>query len=222
MLRDLMAPEKRPPDAPIVIAAEFLAAASQRKELPPPVDLEVAFAGRSNVGKSTLLNALMNRRGLARTSSTPGCTRTINFFRVKTRDGASLSFVDLPGYGYAKRAKAERDQWADLIEGYLLERPALGLVLVLVDARRGLEADDLDLLEMVHEPRPGRAQPKTLIVATKLDKVPRSQQLATLNALERGGHRVAGASNEDPKLIAGLWRRIRGQLGLTESPAQLP
>jgi GTP-binding protein len=212
-----MAPDKRSTEAPTVIAAEFLAAASQRKELPPPVDLEVAFAGRSNVGKSTLLNALMSRRGLARTSSTPGCTRTINFFRVKTRDGASLSFVDLPGYGYAKRAKTERDQWADLIEGYLLERPALALVLVLVDARRGLESDDLDLLKMIHEPRPGRTQPKTLIVGTKLDKVPRSQQLSTIKALESSGHRVIGASNEDPKLIAALWRRIRGQLGLTEA-----
>ncbi len=222
MLRVLMPLAKRATDAPAVIAAEFLAAASQRKELPPPVDLEVAFAGRSNVGKSTLMNALMNRRGLARTSSTPGCTRTINFFRVRTRDGASLSFVDLPGYGYAKRAKTERDQWADLIEGYLLERPALGLVLVLVDARRGLEADDLDLLKMVHEPRPGRAQPKTLVVATKLDKIPSSQRLAALNTIGRSGQRVLGASNEDPKLIAGIWRKIRGQLGLTEAPSAAP
>ncbi len=121
--------------------------------LPAPVQLEVAFAGRSNVGKSTLLNGLMNRKGLARTSNTPGCTRTINFFSVTTRDGLTLKFVDLPGYGYARRSKGERDAWADLIEGYLLERPTLRVVVILVDARRGVEEEEADLLELLASPR---------------------------------------------------------------------
>ncbi|HEX6766944.1 MAG TPA: ribosome biogenesis GTP-binding protein YihA/YsxC, partial [Polyangiaceae bacterium] len=157
--------------APLVVSAEFAAAAARPEELPPPIAVEIAFAGRSNVGKSTLLNALMRRRGLARTSSTPGCTRTVNFFRVRTRDGAALTLVDLPGYGYAKRGKDERETWADVAERYLLERQALRLVVVLVDARRGLEADDRDLLEMIEtSKRRDRPTPKTLVVATKLDR----------------------------------------------------
>ena len=86
------------------------------------MQIEIAFAGRSNVGKSSLLNKLMNRKNLARTSSTPGCTRQINFFSVRTAQGINLSLVDLPGYGYAKRSKDERKLWAELIDGYLDSR----------------------------------------------------------------------------------------------------
>ena len=199
---------------PVALTAEFSAAASRPAELPPAVSVEVAFAGRSNVGKSTLLNALMNRQNLARTSSTPGCTRTINFFAVKTRDGGVLSFVDLPGYGFARRAKTERETWADLAERYLLERPALALVVVLVDVRRGLEAEELDLLTMIEDTKKrGRTAPAILIVATKLDRLPRSKQKPALAAVAAGGRKVHGVSVSEPDSIARLWQTILGVVG---------
>src|SRR5262245_14241605 len=114
--------------APKVLSAEFAAAAKAPNELPPPAVLEVAFAGRSNVGKSSLINSLAARKKLVRTSSTPGCTRTVSFFPTRIEGGTELVLVDLPGYGYAKRSKAERDSWADLIEEYLLGRPTLRAV----------------------------------------------------------------------------------------------
>jgi len=199
---------------PVALTAEFSAAASRPAELPPAVAVEVAFAGRSNVGKSTLLNALMNRQNLARTSSTPGCTRTINFFAVKTRDGGVLSFVDLPGYGFARRAKTERETWADLAERYLLERPELALVVVLVDVRRGLEAEELDLLTMIEDTKKrGRTAPAILIVATKLDRLPRSKQKPALAAVAAGGRKVHGVSVSEPDSIGRLWQTILGVVG---------
>jgi GTP-binding protein len=192
-----------------IVSAEYAASAAHPDELPPPVAVEVAFAGRSNVGKSTLLNALMHRRGLARTSSTPGCTRTVNFFRVRAGDGAALTLVDLPGYGYAKRAKDERESWAEVAERYLLERQALRLVVVLVDVRRGLEDDDRDLLEMIEtSKRRDRPTPKTLVVATKLDRLPLSARKPTLARLG-AGRLVVGTAQSDAKSIDELWRRVR-------------
>ena len=202
-----------------VASAEFMAAAARPRELPPARTVEVAFAGRSNVGKSTLLNLLMQRQGLARTSSTPGCTRTINFFAVSTREGASLTFVDLPGYGFARRAKQERADWADLAEGYLLERPSLGLVVLLVDARRGIEPDDQDLLTMVEgSGRSGRPAPPTLVVATKLDKLPLAQRKPALAKAERGGRRLIGVSASDRAGVALLFERVITMLGLSQVP----
>src|SRR5208283_1829710 len=116
-----------------VVDAAFVAGAVDAASLPPPTLVEVAFAGRSNVGKSTLLNAMMERRGLARTSNTPGCTRQLNMFEVRCNDGLELRFADLPGYGWAKRSKAERSQWQEMIEGYLKGRAGLKAVVVLVD-----------------------------------------------------------------------------------------
>jgi GTP-binding protein len=207
-----------PPSAPPIVFAEYVASASRPAELPPSIAIEIAFAGRSNVGKSTLLNALMHRRGLARTSSTPGCTRTVNFFRVRAQDGAALTLVDLPGYGYAKRAKDERESWAEVAERYLLDRQALRLVVVLVDARRGLEADDRDLLEMIQtSKRRDRPTPKTLVVATKLDRVSASARKPTLARLAEPGLTIVGTAESDPKSIDELWRRVRA---LADLPAQ--
>jgi GTP-binding protein len=205
--------------APPVVSAEFAAAAARSEELPAPIAVEIAFAGRSNVGKSTLLNALMRRRGLARTSSTPGCTRTVNFFRVKTQDGATLTLVDLPGYGYAKRAKDERESWAEVAERYLLERQALRLVVVLVDARRGLEADDRDLLEMVEtSKRRDRPTPKTLVVATKLDRLSASERKPTLARIAEPGRPIVGTAESDAKSIDALWRRVRALADVPSEP----
>jgi len=205
---------------PPVVSAEFAAAAARSEELPAPVAIEIAFAGRSNVGKSTLLNALMHRRGLARTSSTPGCTRTLNFFRVLTRDGATLTFVDLPGYGYAKRAKDERAGWAEVAERYLLERQALRLVVVLVDARRGLEADDRDLLEMIEtSERRDRPTPKTLVVATKLDRLAASARKPALARIGEPGRPIVGTAESDAKSIGEVWRRLRVLADLPTEPS---
>lgn len=195
---------------PRVRSAEFRAAASSRAELPPPIGVEVAFAGRSNVGKSSLMNRLLERKGLVRTSSTPGCTRQIAFFDAKLDGDVALTLVDLPGYGYARRSKTERDAWAELIEGYLLERVTLRAVVVLVDVRRGLEDDDRSLLEMLAQPARGRRSPPVpIVVATKLDKLPRAARKPALERVRAtAGGAVVGFSAEDGTGRDELWRRI--------------
>ncbi|HEY3667066.1 MAG TPA: ribosome biogenesis GTP-binding protein YihA/YsxC [Polyangiaceae bacterium] len=207
------------PEASRVVNAEFAAAAKGAVELPPPTQIEIAFAGRSNVGKSSLLNRLMNRKNLARTSSTPGCTRQINFFSVRTSTGMNLSLVDLPGYGYAKRSKDERKLWAELIDGYLLERPTLRAVAVLVDVRRGLEADDLGLIEMLETGGARTRSTKTLIVATKLDKLRAGERAAAVAKIKAPGASVYGFSTELPETVARLWSALELRAGLLASEA---
>jgi GTP-binding protein len=195
-----------------IVDAAFLASAQAAGSLPPPIGVEIAFAGRSNVGKSSLMNRLMARRSLVRTSSTPGCTRAINFFEARARDGTRLTLVDLPGYGYAARSRQEKRQWADLIEHYLLERPSLAAVAVLVDVRRGLEQDDLDLLELLTEPGPRSRPPVPVVVATKLDRVPPSQRAKTIAALGRSAKKTIGFSTELPGTTADVWRALRAAI----------
>jgi GTP-binding protein len=202
------------PDAARVVSAEFTAAARTPVELPPPTLIEIAFAGRSNVGKSSVLNRLMNRRNLARTSSTPGCTRGINFFSVRTAAGMNLSLVDLPGYGYAKRSKDERKLWAELIDRYLLERPTLRAIALLVDVRRGLEPDDLGLIEMLETGGSRSRQPtKTLIVATKLDKLRAGERAAAIAKIKAPGASVYGFSTELPETASVLWSALEHRAG---------
>lgn len=199
---------------PMVKSAEFAAAAKSSRELPPPIRVEIAFAGRSNVGKSSLLNRLMQRKNLARTSSTPGCTRAINFYSVTLNDGRELTLVDLPGYGYAKRSKAERKAWAELIDGYLTDRPTLRMLVLLVDVRRGLEEDDLGALELVEKHgREDRQKLATLVVATKLDKLPLAARRAALARLSQSGQRVLGFSTEMPETAEALWKSVNALLG---------
>ncbi len=192
-----------------IVDARFVAAAHKPAELPPPIGIEIAFAGRSNVGKSSLLNRLTGRKSLARTSSTPGCTRGIMFFEARARDGLELRLVDLPGYGYAQRSKQERQLWADLIENYLLERPTLTSVVVLVDVRRGLEAEEHDLLKLLEDRGSRSRQVSPVIVATKLDRVPSSQRRAALAAIGRSGPRVIGFSTELPETTEAVWHGLR-------------
>lgn len=195
--------------------AEFVAAARRPAELPAPAKIEIAFVGRSNVGKSSLLNKLLNRRGLARTSSTPGCTRQINFFDVKAASGLELQLVDLPGYGYASRSKQERKDWADLIEHYLLERATLRAAAVLFDSRRGVESDDSDAIELItRHGRVSRTPPQIVLVATKVDKVP-ARARPKLDALRVEGRRVVPFSTEEPESAQAVWRALLRAAGLT-------
>jgi GTP-binding protein len=173
-----------------VLDAQFIASANELSRLPPPAFAEVAFAGRSNVGKSSLINSLARRLKLVRTSNTPGCTRGINVFRMTLRD-AVIDFVDLPGYGFARRSKSERASWGPLIEGFLRDRPGLRGVVLIVDVRRGLEPDDQQLLEFLdHIGRPA------WIVATKTDKLSASQRKTAVAKLAKTtGHKVFGYSS---------------------------
>src|SRR5258708_22680212 len=144
------------------MAARFIISAARPEQFPPEGDPEVAFLGRSNVGKSSLINALTGTGGLAHTSSRPGCTQTVNFFEV---DGG-YRFVDLPGYGYARVPHLVTRPWKELIESYLLGRGTLRLGVIVLDARRGWMEKDLELkdwLEMHGRPFE--------VVATKIDKL---------------------------------------------------
>lgn len=193
-----------------VASAEFAAGAARKDQVPPPSTFddapEIAFAGRSNVGKSSLLNMMLARRGLARTSNTPGCTRQINFFDVALVKAPAerVVFVDLPGYGYAKVSRSESQAWKELLEGYLHERPTLKAVVVLVDVRRGLEEEEADLVEFL-EAREGL---QIIIAATKLDKISRSAQKPALAKLASKNVRVVGTSAETGDGRGALWGRI--------------
>jgi GTP-binding protein len=173
-----------------VSAAEFVAGAAEVGQIPASSMFddapEIAFAGRSNVGKSSLMNMLLQRKGLARTSNTPGRTRQVNFFDVRLvrkepHEQAwppRIVFVDLPGYGYAKVSKTEHKGWKDLIEGYFENRPTLKALYVLIDIRRGPEADDEELIEYgqttLTEATAGGL--RVAVVVTKVDKLPKNQQ----------------------------------------------
>jgi GTP-binding protein len=149
-----------------VLSAEFVLSATKPAHYPPPLLPEIAFAGRSNVGKSSLINTLVKRKGLARTSNTPGRTQEINFFTVNDR----FAFIDLPGYGYAKVPEKIRSNWGPMIETYLRERETLRLVVLILDIRRDPSPEDRQLIGwLLHYQLP------VLIVLTKIDKVSRNQ-----------------------------------------------
>ena len=140
---------------------DFMLGVAALKQLPEASISEVAFAGRSNVGKSSLLNALTNRKTLAKTSNTPGRTQQLNYFNL----GEKLYIVDMPGYGYAKVSKEQRDEWTKLIFDYLRGRPTLRCVFILIDSRHGLKDSDIMLMEMLDE-----AAVTYRIILTKTDK----------------------------------------------------
>jgi GTP-binding protein len=200
----------KPMDETRVVEAAFVAGAVDAGSLPPPTLVEVAFAGRSNVGKSTLLNAMMARRGLARTSNTPGCTRQLNMFEVRCGDGLVLRFADLPGYGWAKRSKTERSQWQGMIEGYLKGRAGLRAVVVLVDVRRGVEDEERQLIDFLHQPRDVSGKVEVILVATKVDKIGAAGRKPALEKVRKGaGARLIGFSGVTGEGREELWGRIR-------------
>jgi GTP-binding protein len=143
-------------------AWDFLSGAGSLVSLPPVRGVEIAFAGRSNVGKSSLVNALTNRKSLARTSKTPGRTQQINFFK----GAGDLVLVDLPGYGFAAAARDKVDQWTGLVHDYLIGRPNLARVYVLIDSRHGLKPQDREVLGYLD-----RAGVSYAIVLTKIDAI---------------------------------------------------
>lgn len=171
-----------------VTKAEMVITAGMTSQFPQHDMPEIAFAGKSNVGKSSLLNAMLNRRALARTSSQPGKTQTINFYSVQD----TFMFVDLPGYGYAKVSKSERERWGKLIEGYLEKREHLQKIILLIDIRHEVGSNDkmmYDWIKHYHN--------EVVVVATKLDKIKRSQVQKQLSVIRKG----LGLSGTD-KLIA--------------------
>jgi GTP-binding protein len=142
---------------------QFLRSVPRLDVLPPAAGPEIAFAGRSNVGKSSLINALVGRRGLARTSNTPGRTQDLNFFGAA---GVALTIVDMPGYGFAQAPKAKVEEWTGLVRSYLRGRPTLVRVFMLVDARHGLKPPDRDVMELMDQ-----AAVSYQVVLTKTDKI---------------------------------------------------
>src|SRR5687768_16113831 len=166
----------RPGSDPLVIRKlEFMGGMASADGWRPPSELpEVAFAGRSNVGKSSLLNRLVRRKAFARVSRTPGRTREINFFRVNNQ----FVLVDLPGYGYAKISKEQHAAWRPLIEGYLRESPALRGIVQLLDVRRDPTPDDLAMLDFLAD-----VGVPTIVVVTKTDKLTRAAAAARLGEL---------------------------------------
>lgn len=145
--------------------------------IPENEHIEIAFAGKSNVGKSSLINALMNRKSLARTSAQPGKTQTINFYNVNDE----LYFVDLPGYGYAKVSEAEKEKWGKMIENYLHKSRMLKAVFLLIDIRHEPSANDRNMYEWILY-----QGYKPIIIATKLDKINRSQVQKHVKMLKTG------------------------------------
>lgn len=153
-------------DAVAVIPAQF-----PEKGFP-----EVAFAGRSNVGKSSLINSMLNRKALARISGTPGKTRTINFYNINDE----LYMVDLPGYGYAKVSKEEKEKWGEMIEGYIMNREMLKLVVLLVDIRHEPTQDDKLMFKWMKA-----TGNQAVVVATKADKLSRNQMFKSIAIIKK-------------------------------------
>lgn len=187
-----------------IVKTEFIKSVRDPKDFPPDRVPEIAFSGRSNVGKSSLINTLLGRKGIAKTSSTPGKTQSINFFAINDRIG----FVDLPGYGYARVPIQVRKGWRPLVEAYLNSRKALCLVVVIVDIRRIPSEGDIELFGWL-----GHHGLKGCLVATKLDKLSKSRskrQLALIK--ETLGKEPIPFSSITREGKRELWRAIQGEI----------
>lgn len=193
-----------------VLSAEFLTTATQPSQYPREPVPEIAFVGRSNVGKSSLINALANRNKLVRVSNTPGRTRTLNFFDVSIeRKGKAnrVCLCDLPGYGFAKVSKSEREGWREMIGTYLQKRQQLKVVVSIIDAEIGPTNDDVTMLDFLVE-----TESRVLVVATKLDRIPKAKRKPRLDdigkrlELPRGA--VMGVSSTDRMGLVEVWATV--------------
>jgi len=188
------------------VAARFVISAAQPSDFPPSTLPEIAVVGRSNVGKSSLINTLVGKPGLARTSRTPGRTRLINWFAIGEQINERFFLVDLPGYGYAEVSRATREGWRPLIEGYLAQRVSLAGVLLLIDIRRGVQDEELDFVPWLAD----RAMP-VVVALTKADKLAkhkRTLEVARVKqvlGLRRDPLAVSATMNEG---IDPLWRAV--------------
>ncbi len=178
----------------IIKHADFIKSAVKPSQFTEPEFPEIAFAGRSNVGKSSLINTLVNRKNLVKTSSRPGCTQLINFFIINQ----NLSFVDLPGYGYAKVSKKIRAQWGPMIQRYLNVRKNLTGVILLIDIRREPGKEEFELLQWLAS----RNIP-SLTVLTKADKLSRQKQQKRLAVISK----ILGRQREDIILFSAKSRQ---------------
>ena len=183
------------------MSARFIISAAKPDQFPPEEQAEVAFLGRSNVGKSSLINALVGADGLAYTSSRPGCTQSINFFQLDE----GFRFVDLPGYGFAKVPKNITREWKELIESYLLGRGSLRLAILVLDARRGWMERDRELKEWLE----AHGRPY-LVVATKADKLKTQQERHLSHQALSAGHagEVLECSATTGRGVREIWQAI--------------
>ncbi len=197
-----------------ILSAEFVKSCVRPDQYPRAHLPEVAFVGRSNVGKSSAINSLLNRKGIAKISTVPGKTQTVNFFRVTTSDKAcpELTFVDLPGYGYAKAARSVREQWGPMIERYLTARSQLFAVVQLVDIRVIEERDVTTLAWLTHIGH------RPIVVGTKMDKLSRGQRRPGLMRMcQRLGlgeqEDTVGYSSHTHEGRQELWQTVKRRYG---------
>ena len=195
-----------------ILSAEFIKSATAPEGYPDVKLVEVAFAGRSNVGKSSLINALCQRKKLVRVSNTPGRTRLLNFFEVAFEHAGArrkICLCDLPGYGFAKVSKSERAAWREMIDRYVEKRAVLAGVVCIVDGEVGPTGEDLQVIEWLRAS--GRLP---IVVATKIDRlpkhrrIPRAHELDGLLSLDVGS--VLGVSSVEGINLDQLWERLAG------------
>ena len=196
----------------IVKSAEFIKSAAKRKQYPDYELPEIAFAGRSNVGKSSLINCLLNRKRLVKTSRTPGRTQLINFFKIN----GEFSFVDLPGYGYAKTPRKVRESWGPMVQDYLFERKNLLAVVLTMDVRRSPKEDELNLIRLIES-----LNLEHVLILTKADKLSKNKQ----NNQKRIYRELLGGDNEELLLFSAktamgrenVWKVLECIIGSAEN-----
>jgi len=188
------------------LIAEFIVSAASPDQFPSEGLAEIAFLGRSNAGKSSLINALIGCKGLAHTSNTPGRTQTINFYRITseaTTGAGACYFVDLPGYGYSKVSRSQAEAWQKLLEDYLLNRAAIQLALVILDARRGWMPRDLEWKRWLEAHRRSY-----LVVATKMDKLNQSDAQRALATIRKENVEPLACSATTGRGVREIWQAI--------------